>query len=114
VQNITSVFAECVSVFPELKSYYKTIGDAEDEYMPDGPPMSPLTRSYFTTWAFFDFRFGGDHETIGTCLCDLGGQLGLHPGMVEAGSLPPSPLLSTMPTFGMRLRTPPTDFVGCR
>ena len=84
VQNITSVFAECVSVLPELKSYYKTIGDAEDEYMPDGPPMSPLTRSYFTTWAFFDFQFGGDHETIGTCLCDLGSQLGLHPGMVEA------------------------------
>ncbi len=84
VQNITSVFAECVSVLPELKSYYKTVGNAEEEYMPDGPPMSPLTRSYFTTWAFFDFRFGGDHETIGTCLCDLGGQLGLHPGMVEA------------------------------
>ena len=76
VQNITSVFAECVSVLPELKSYYKTVGDAEEEYMPDGPPMSPLTRSYFTTWAFFDFRFGGDHETIGTCLIDLGGQLG--------------------------------------
>ena len=84
VQNITSVFAECVSVLPELKSYYKTIGDAEEEYMPDGPPMSPLTRSFFTTWAFFDCRFGSDHESIGTCLIDLGSQLGLHPGMVEA------------------------------
>jgi len=84
VQNIASVFAECVSVLPELKSYYKTVGDAEEEYMPAGPPMSPLTRSYFTTWAFFDFRFGGDHETIGTCLTDLGSQLGLDPGMVEA------------------------------
>ena len=72
VQNITSVFAECVSVLPELKSYYKTVGDAEEEYMPAGPPMSPLTRSYFTTWAFFDFRFGGDHETIGTCLTRSG------------------------------------------
>ena len=79
VQNITSVFAECVSVLPELKSYYKTVGDAEEEYMPDGPPMSPLTRSYFTTWAFFDFRFGGDHETIGTCLIDLGESTGLAP-----------------------------------
>ncbi len=84
VQNITSVFSECVSVLPELKSYYKTVGDAEEEYMPSGPPMSPLTTSYFTTWAFFDFRFGGDHETIGTCLADLGSQLGLHAGMVEA------------------------------
>ena len=34
VQNIASVFAECVSVLPELKSYYKTVGDAEEEYMP--------------------------------------------------------------------------------
>ncbi len=84
VQNIMSVFAECVSVLPELKSYYKTVSDAEEEYMPAGPPMSPLTRSYFTTWAFFDFRFGGEHETIGTCLTDLGSQLGLDPGMVEA------------------------------
>ncbi len=84
VQNIASVFAECVSVLPELKVYYKTVGDAEEEYMPAGPPMSPLTRSYFTTWAFLDFRFGGDQETIGTCLIDLGDQLGLHPSMVEA------------------------------
>lgn len=84
VQNITSVFSECVSVLPELKSYYKTVGDAEEEYMPSGPRMSPLTTSYFTTWAFFDFRFGGDHETIGACLAELGGQLGLDAGMVEA------------------------------
>ena len=34
VQNIASVFAESVSVLPELKSYSKTIGDADEEYMP--------------------------------------------------------------------------------
>lgn len=84
VQNITSVFAECVSVLPELEPYSDVIAAAEDEYMPSGPPMSPLTRSYFTTWAFFDFRFGGDLETIGTCLLDVSDRLGLNPGMVEA------------------------------
>ena len=36
VQTITSVFAECASVLPELKSYYKTVGAAEDEFMPQG------------------------------------------------------------------------------
>ena len=46
--------------------------------------MSPLTRSYFTTWAFFDFRFGGDHETIGTCLLRPGRPTGHEPGMIEA------------------------------
>jgi hypothetical protein len=30
-----------------------------------GPPMSPLTHSYFTTWAFFDFRFGAGRTTAG-------------------------------------------------
>ena len=84
VQNITSVFAECVSILPELKAYYKIVEAAEDEYMPDGPPMSPLTRSYFTAWAFFDVCFGGGQETIGTCLLDVSEQLDIDPGMVEA------------------------------
>ncbi|MCU0875884.1 MAG: hypothetical protein MUE50_26430, partial [Pirellulaceae bacterium] len=84
VQNITSVFAECVSVLPELEPYYDVVAAAEDEYMPSGPPMSPLTGSYFTTWAFFDFRFGDGLETIGTCLLDVSDRLGLNPGLVEA------------------------------
>ena len=51
--------------------------------MPDAPPMSPLTRSYFTTWAFFDFRFGDGLETIGTCLLDISDRLELNAGLVE-------------------------------
>lgn len=84
VQNIASVFAECVSVLPELELYYDVIAAAEDEYMPGGPPMSPLTGSDFTTWAFFDFRFGSELETIGTCLLDVSDRLGLDSGLVEA------------------------------
>ena len=45
--------------------------------------MSPLTRSYFTTWAFFDVRFGPDEETIGTCLLDVADLLGMDPFMAE-------------------------------
>ena len=84
VQNIASVFSECVSVLPELEPFYDVIAAAEEEYMPSGPPMSPLTGSYFTTWAFFDFRFGGQLETIGTCLLDVSDRLGLDSGLVEA------------------------------
>src|SRR5213079_2244159 len=76
VQNATSVFAERVSVLTEFKPYYQVVAKAEDEYMPDAPPMSPLTRSYFTTWAFFDLRFGPDRETIGSCLLEVGATLG--------------------------------------
>jgi hypothetical protein len=84
VQNFTSVFAERVSPSPEFEPYYRAALHAEDEYLPGGPPMSPLTRSYFTTWAFFDLRFGPDDETIGSCLLDVGEPLGLGPDVTEA------------------------------
>jgi len=84
VQNLTSVFSEGVSQFDELQEFYDIIAAAEDEYMPSGPPMSPLTGSYFTTWAFFDVRFGPDQETIGTCMIDVRGVMDMDPFMVEA------------------------------
>src|SRR5689334_11400218 len=56
-QSFTSYFAEAVSQFPEFAPYGQIVGPSEEEYMPCGPPMSPLTMSYFTTWAFFDVRF---------------------------------------------------------
>ncbi len=58
VQHAASIFAERVSVLDEFEPCYEIVAWAEDEYMPAGPPMSPLTTSYFTTWAFFDLRFG--------------------------------------------------------
>jgi hypothetical protein len=70
-QNFTSSFAEAVSPFPEFDPYCQVVGPAEEEYLPSHPPLSPLTLSYFTTWAFFDVRFGPDGETIGTCLLDV-------------------------------------------
>jgi hypothetical protein len=84
VQNATSLFAERVSGFPEFKPYYELAAKAEEEYLPSGPPMSPLTRSYFTTWALCDLRFGPDDETIGTCLLDVGELLGMAPDVTEA------------------------------
>lgn len=82
-QNFTSFFAEAVSQFPEFDPYRQVVGPAEEEYIPSGPPMSPLTLSYFTTWAFFDVRFGPDGETIGTCLLDVADLLEMDPFMAE-------------------------------
>jgi hypothetical protein len=84
VQNFSSVFAERVSVLPEFDAYYRVVLDAQETYMPGGPPMSPLTGSYFTTWAFYDLRFGPDDETIGTCLLDVANRLGLGFDETEA------------------------------
>jgi hypothetical protein len=83
IQNVTSIFAERVSTFPEFEPYYDAALHAEDEYLPSGPPMSPLTGSYFTTWAFFDLRFGPDNETIGGCLLNAGELLGMESETIE-------------------------------
>jgi hypothetical protein len=82
-QNFTSFFAEAVSQFPEFDPYCQIVGSAEDEYMPSSPPMSPLTLSYFTTWEFFDVRFGPDGETLGTCLLDVADLLEMDSFMAE-------------------------------
>jgi hypothetical protein len=79
----TSYFAEAVSQFPEFEPYCEIVHTAEVEYMPSGPPTGPLTMSYFTTWAFFDVRFGPDRETIGTCLLAADKLLEMDPFTVE-------------------------------
>ena len=57
-QNQTSVMAEQLSALPEMDRFTRLIGMAEDEYCPSAPPMSPLTTSFFTCWAFFDACVG--------------------------------------------------------
>ena len=70
VHHITSVFSENVSRLPEMRTYAKEVGSAEGEYMPSGPPMSPLTMSFFSCWAFFDHRIGTTTDTLAGCLID--------------------------------------------
>ena len=67
-QNVASMMAESISEVREAKGYVRIVGDAEDEYLPNGPPMSPLTVSYFTMWALFDVRFGSSRDTMGDCI----------------------------------------------
>ena len=63
-QNFASVMTELISGLREAKKFVRIVNDAEDEYMPGYPPMSPLTTSYFTMWTMFDVQFGekpGNH-----------------------------------------------------
>jgi hypothetical protein len=84
VHHIASVFAENVSQLQEMWTFGKEIGKAEDEYMPDGPPMSPLTRSYFTSWALFDHRIGRTTDTLADCLIDANDIIGMNPDQLDA------------------------------
>lgn len=64
-QNQMSVLVEQLSEVPALSRLYDLYEAAEDEYMPKGPPMSPLTYSYFTCWGFFDLCVGLQKESLG-------------------------------------------------
>jgi hypothetical protein len=67
MHNMTSRFAEVVSEMPEMKTWARTVEKAEDEYLPSGPPMSPLTGSYFWMWALYDLRIGKSTDTMVYC-----------------------------------------------
>ena len=76
-QNQVSVLAEELSGLDELAPLAKMISEAEDTYLPSGPPMSPLTKSYFSCWSSFDACVGVGDETIGTTILRVCGALGM-------------------------------------
>ncbi len=84
VHHIASAFAENVSQLPEMRTFMTEVGSAEEEYMPDGPPMSPLTRSYFTSWAFFDCQIGNTTDTLAGCLIDANDIIWMNPDQLDA------------------------------
>ena len=82
-QNAASILSEQISGMKEAKGYVKVVRDAEDEYMPNGPPMSPLTISYFSMWSLFDVRFGSSRETMGTCILRAAQEFDFPPWLSE-------------------------------
>jgi len=58
-QNQLSILIEQMAVLPMLQKLSEAYIQAEDEYLPSYPPMSPLTKSYFYCWGAFDLSSGG-------------------------------------------------------
>jgi hypothetical protein len=85
--NKMSVFAEQLSEIPELSKLVNSIADAQDEYMPSFPPMSPLAKSYFTCWGFFDLTTGIKRETFGTITIDVCRALGVDKSLITVFEL---------------------------
>jgi hypothetical protein len=82
-QNFASVLGEQLSEMNKTRQFVKIVSNAEDEYQPGGPPLSPLTISYFTMWALFDVLFGQSHETIGTCILQIGQLIEMPPWLLD-------------------------------
>ena len=82
-QNQLSVLIEQLAELPMLAPLTKAYAKAQDDYMPSGPPMSPLTTSYFTSWGFFDLHAGAQKETFGTIALELCRFLKVDPGLIH-------------------------------
>jgi hypothetical protein len=83
-QNFASLLAEQLSSRKELRKYADIVGQAEDDYHPSFPPLSPVTNSHFSMWALFDVLFGQSHETVGTCLLRLARDMPFPGWLVDA------------------------------
>jgi hypothetical protein len=77
-QNQMSIMAEQLLQLPEMKSFVKQIGPAEDEYAPSWPPMSPISTSFFVCWSTYDLGIGARRETLGHVITDVAGGCGTH------------------------------------
>jgi len=82
-QNQLSVLVEQLSVLPELSKLSDVIVEAEEEYLPDGPPMSPLTRSYFFCWMALDLVAGPQRESFASIVVDLCRFFRAAPSLIE-------------------------------
>ncbi len=83
VTNWALALVEAIQEMPELRRFMDRIQKAEDEYMPSGPPMSPLTKSFFWSWALWDLTVGVKHETLGSIVLAVARSRGMDPSFVD-------------------------------
>lgn len=79
VTNWVSGVVEAAQDLRELWRHIDRIAASEEQYMPDGPPMSPITRSMFTAWSLWDLAVGVKRETLGSILVAIGRVQGMDP-----------------------------------
>lgn len=79
VHNVVGMVVEQLTALEELDRFSDAIGAAEEKFMPSGPPMSPMTTSFFTSWCYFDLAFGIRRETLATIAMAVGTELDMDP-----------------------------------
>lgn len=83
-QNHLSILIEEISQLPIVHKLVDRYVSSSDDYMPSGPPMSPLTNSYFTCWSAFDLcTFGAKKETLCTIATDYCKYIKADDGQIE-------------------------------
>jgi hypothetical protein len=67
-----------------LRKLGERVEAADQEYMPGGPPSSPILDSVFVSWYLADLGAGPRRESICSILADIAPVVGLPPIVVEA------------------------------
>lgn len=64
--KLMTMIGNSLANHPALAKLMVGIEAAEEEYMPSGPPMSPITNSLFISWSLLDLPQGIGRETVGS------------------------------------------------
>ena len=78
VQNHLSIMSELLLDLPALHRFNDHLAEAEELYTPQGPPISPLTASFYTNWIQNDVAFGLGRETLATIAIAVARKNGMH------------------------------------
>jgi len=79
VTNWALGIVEAAQDLKDLWRHVDRVAKAEEEYMPEGPPMSPITRSMFCAWSLWDLSVGVKRESLGSILLAIGRVQGMDP-----------------------------------
>lgn len=83
-QQLFTEFVVNVGKLQATRPLMNAVMDAEDRFEPIGPPVGPLTRSYFFYWSICDLSPNGDGETVATVTLDVAKQFGVIPSLMQA------------------------------
>lgn len=83
MQQMLSLCAGLLLEMPELRGFRKRLGKLEDDYMPDYPPMSPVTGAYFAMWTLCDQRVGDGPETMAELIAGIADVLEFDAGCLD-------------------------------
>lgn len=70
-QNRIDILAEQLMPLPACRKLQSALAEAYDRYYPSFPPMSPITNSYFSCWAFLDLEVGVSKESLATIVIQV-------------------------------------------
>lgn len=81
-QNRLDILIQQLAQLPVCKKLVLACAEADDIYMPSFPPMSPVTKSYFSCWCMLDLQIGISKESFGKIAIKVSQALSSDPNLV--------------------------------